>query len=113
MSAWKEACASTMPSKIVIPPGTYALGEITLQGPCKAPLEIQLQGTLKAPIEPALFKEDGWITFQYLDQFTISGGGVFDGQGKTAWSQNDCNTNKNCRKIIVSRIYNGYFLSIC
>ncbi|OWM77542.1 exopolygalacturonase-like [Punica granatum] len=100
LSAWKDACASATPSKIVIPPGTYPLGEITLQGPCKAPLEVQLQGTLKAPADSAQFKQDGWVTFQYLDGFTLSGGGVFDGQGKLAWSQNDCNKNKNCRKII-------------
>ncbi|XP_031398767.1 exopolygalacturonase-like [Punica granatum] len=100
MSAWKEACASTTPSKILIPRGTYALGAITFQGPCKAPLEFQLQGTVKAPAESAQFKEESWVTFQYLDHLTLSGGGVFDGQGKIAWSQNDCHKNKNCRKII-------------
>lgn len=108
MSAWNEACALTTPSKIVIPPGTYLLGEITLQGPCKAPLELNLQGTLKAPPENAQFKQDGWVTLQYLDQITMSGGGVFDGQGKTAWRQNDCNANSNCRKIIVSLLKMGY-----
>lgn len=99
MSAWKLACASTSHSKIVIPKGTFALGEVNIRGPCKAPVEIQLQGTLRAPAELGRFKTDSWVSFRYIDQFTLSGGGVFDGQGKTAWKQNDCHKNKNCDKI--------------
>ena len=32
--------------------------------------------------------EGGWIAFQQIDQFILSGGGVFDGQGKTVWGRN-------------------------
>ncbi|OWM75436.1 hypothetical protein CDL15_Pgr021600 [Punica granatum] len=99
MSVWKLACASTRPSKIVIPKGTFLLGEVKIQGPCKAPVEIEVQGTVKAPADPSSFETDGWLTFSYIDNFTLSGGGVFDGQGKIAWEQNDCHKNKKCNKI--------------
>ncbi|CAN4084580.1 unnamed protein product [Withania somnifera] len=41
MDAFKEACAATSPSTIVIPKGTYPMNQVKLQGPCKAPLELQ------------------------------------------------------------------------
>ena len=31
----KEACASAAPSKVLVPKGTYQLGESRLKGPCK------------------------------------------------------------------------------
>ncbi|PKI69743.1 hypothetical protein CRG98_009899 [Punica granatum] len=105
MSVWKLACASTSPSKIVIPKGTFLLGEVKIQGPCKAPVEIQVQGTVKAPADPSSFKTDGWLTFNYIDKFTLSGGGVFDGQGKIAWEQNDCHNNTNCKRTPVVSFY--------
>ncbi|OWM75435.1 exopolygalacturonase-like [Punica granatum] len=106
MSAWKLACASTSPSKIVIPKGTFLLKEVKIQGPCKAPVEIQVEGTVKAPANPLSFKTDGWLTFNYIDNFTLSGGGVFDGQGKIAWGQNDCHKNKNCKRIPMNMRFN-------
>jgi len=99
LSAWKEACASTTPAKVLIPGGTFALTEVALDGPCKAPVEFELQGTLKAPADPSLFKTDGWVVFQHIDGLTMSGGGTFDGQGKTAWGQNDCDKNTDCRTL--------------
>ncbi|TXG75300.1 hypothetical protein ES332_1Z028600v1 [Gossypium tomentosum] len=61
LDAWKEACASTSPSKIVIPKGIYFLSTATLDGPCKAPIDLQVQGTVKAPADPGAFKEPKWI----------------------------------------------------
>ncbi|CAN4084596.1 unnamed protein product [Withania somnifera] len=49
MDAFKEACAATSPSTIVIPKGTYPMNQVKLQGPCKAPLELQVQATLMPP----------------------------------------------------------------
>ncbi|KAI4308464.1 hypothetical protein L6164_031541 [Bauhinia variegata] len=54
--AFKEACASPTPSKVVIPAGTYNLNAIDLKGK-----------------------------------------GTFDGQGATAWKQNDCGKNTKCK----------------
>ncbi|TYH28298.1 hypothetical protein ES288_A02G133000v1 [Gossypium darwinii] len=54
LDAWKEACASTSPSKIVIPKGIYFLRSATLDGPYKVPIQLQIKGTVKAPADPEL-----------------------------------------------------------
>ncbi|KAF7807094.1 polygalacturonase-like [Senna tora] len=89
-NAWKDACASTNAAKILIPTGTYKLGQVDLRGPC----------IILAPPNPD--KLDGnaqWVKFGYINFFTLSGGGTFDGQGQTAWKHNDCGRNKNCKKL--------------
>ncbi|KAI3440936.1 uncharacterized protein J3R85_002969 [Psidium guajava] len=106
LSAWKDACASNTSAKVLIPGGTFALSEVVLEGSCKAPVEFQLQGTLRAPADPSRFKTDGWVAFQHIDGLTVSGGGTFDGQGKIAWEQNDCNLNKNCRTLPINLRFN-------
>ncbi|KAK6286881.1 PREDICTED: polygalacturonase-like [Theobroma cacao] len=106
LDAWKEACESTTPSKIVIPEGTYLLSQAALEGPCKAPIELQVQGTVKAPVDPSAFKEPNWVVFNRLDQFTVSGGGVFDGQGATTWGKNDCVKNKYCATLPINLRFN-------
>ncbi|CAH2080597.1 unnamed protein product [Thlaspi arvense] len=97
MSAWEEACASTTSSQVLIPKGTFTLKEVEIKGPCKAPVQINLQGTVKAPIDSKLFKTDAWISINYVNQLTVSGGGTLDGQGHVAWSQNDCHKNSQCK----------------
>ncbi|XP_027333535.1 polygalacturonase-like [Abrus precatorius] len=98
-SAWKEACVSTTPSKILIPRGTYRMNEIDVKGPCKAPIEVQVDGTIQAPADPnALHDAYQWVKFGYVDFLTISGKGTFDGQGSRSWKENDCGTNKNCKR---------------
>ncbi|RVW71857.1 Polygalacturonase [Vitis vinifera] len=80
LKACGNACASPMASTVMIPEGTYALGQITIGGPCKAPINFIVQGTMKAPEDTSRFKaEAGWIAFQQIDQFTLFGG-VFYGQ---------------------------------
>ncbi|XP_022769948.1 polygalacturonase-like [Durio zibethinus] len=106
LDAWKEACASTTPSKIVIPKGTYLLSKATLEGPCKGPIELQVQGTVKAPADPSAFKDPNWVVFNKLEQFTMSGGGVFDGQGAAAWGKNDCSKNKYCAALPINLRFN-------
>ncbi|KAK9924403.1 hypothetical protein M0R45_032772 [Rubus argutus] len=66
-NAWRDACASTSPSRVIIPRGTYKLKEASFKGPCKAPIEIQVQGTLQAPQDGGqLSKPDTWIGFHTL-----------------------------------------------
>ncbi|CAI8589564.1 unnamed protein product [Vicia faba] len=85
-SAWNEACASTSAAKIVIPSGTYKMGVLEVKGPCKAPVEVQVDGTIQAPGNNADLKgAEQWIRFDGIDSLTISGKGVFDGQGAAAW----------------------------
>ncbi|KAJ1415514.1 Pectin lyase fold/virulence factor [Sesbania bispinosa] len=99
LNAWKEACASTTATKIVIPNGTYKMNAVYAKGPCKAPVEIQVDGTIQAPANPeALNGAYEWVKFEYVDFLTLSGKGTFDGQGTTAWKQNDCGKNKNCKR---------------
>ncbi|KAH8480471.1 hypothetical protein H0E87_030660 [Populus deltoides] len=81
-TAWKSACASTKPSKVLIPSGTYWLRKVTLAGPCKAAIKLQVDGILKAPVDPNKLSGGHWVNFIYVDQFTLSGRGTFDGQGK-------------------------------
>ncbi|XP_022136075.1 exopolygalacturonase-like [Momordica charantia] len=102
-SAWKEACASTSPSKLLIPKGSYQLKGASFRGPCKSAIDIQVDGTLQAPPHP---KGEGWIMLEYIDQLTLSGTGVFDGQGKAGWEKNDCHLKKICTKLPMSLKFN-------
>ncbi|KAB2020803.1 hypothetical protein ES319_D07G094000v1 [Gossypium barbadense] len=102
LDAWKEACASTSPAKSVIPKGIYFLSTATLDGPCKAPIELQVQGTLKAPADPGAFKEPKWIAFNRIENFKLSGGGVFDGQGTVAYKREDCEKHDYCDSLPIN-----------
>ncbi|KAF7807732.1 polygalacturonase-like [Senna tora] len=69
----------------LIPTSTYKLGQVDLRGPCKAPIEVEVDGIILAPTNPE--KLDGnaqWVKFGYINFFTLSGGGTFDGQGQSA-----------------------------
>ncbi|KAM4120229.1 hypothetical protein ACJW30_03G116100 [Castanea mollissima] len=88
--AWKATCTIAR-SKVVISAGSYKLGVVTLLGPCKGAIEFNLQGTLQAPSDLASFNgKDFWVSFERIVSLTVSGGGVFDGKGQTAWQKNNC-----------------------
>jgi hypothetical protein len=72
----------------VIPSGTYKLNAIDVKGPCKAPIEIQVDGTIQAPANQDEIKgADQWVKFMYVNSLTLSGSGVFDGQGANVWKE--------------------------
>ncbi|XP_040945795.1 polygalacturonase-like [Gossypium hirsutum] len=96
LDAWKEACASTPPAKIVIPKGIYFLSTATLDCPCKAPIELQVEGIVKAPADPGAFKEPNWIAFNRIENFKLSGRGLFDGQGTTTYKREGCKNHDYC-----------------
>ncbi|KAL4342293.1 hypothetical protein GQ457_08G032730 [Hibiscus cannabinus] len=100
--AWKEACASATTSSIVIPKGVYFLSQATLEGPCKAPIELQVQGTIKARTDPKAFKEPKWIEFNKVENFKMSGGGVFDGQGTRAYKREGCDKKDFCSALPIN-----------
>ncbi|KAK4276320.1 hypothetical protein QN277_019282 [Acacia crassicarpa] len=97
-NAWKDACASIVPSLIAVPKANYNMGVVLLKGPCKAPsIELHVEGVIRAPSNVAQMKgASQWVQVAYVNAFTLSGNGVFDGQGPVAWKQNDCTHNKKC-----------------
>lgn len=106
MKAWKDACMSTRPSKVVIPGGTYVVDSMKFQGPCMAPIHVQVEGRLQAPINiQKMRSDDSWIVFQYINGLTLSGSGTFDGRGSLAWKQNECASSGKCSSLpIVSHL---------
>ncbi|KAI9185871.1 hypothetical protein LWI28_011457 [Acer negundo] len=86
----------------MIPKGKFLVGSMVLKGPCKGPVNFLLQGDLVAPTDEASNHVDHWITFQYIDQLTVNGGGSFDGQGPSAWPYNNCDKDANCSPLPVS-----------
>ncbi|ESR34587.1 hypothetical protein CICLE_v10006970mg [Citrus x clementina] len=97
-NAWREACNWNTYSTVLVPPGKYLVTSVVFKGPCKAPISFQLQGLILAP--PGLSKladKESWITFESLRSFTLTGGGTFHGQGRTAWPENQCHKNSNCQ----------------
>lgn len=104
--AFKEACASPNPSKIVIPKGVYTLKPSKFDGPCKARVEFVIDGTINAATEGT--KEPAWISFCRFEGFGISGSGVLDGQGGKGWGK--CKEGTYCKSLpMVKTIY----LCIC
>ncbi|KAK7401466.1 hypothetical protein VNO78_12976 [Psophocarpus tetragonolobus] len=99
-NAWYDACASTTPSKVMIPKGIFKLNQIELKGPCISPIEVHVDGIIQAPQDPTQLNGDAqWIKFTYINFFTLSGRGTFDGQGAIAWKQNNCWKSNHCKKI--------------
>lgn len=86
------------------------MNQVRLEGNCKAPIELQIQATLKAPPNPSQLKKDmEWLTINHIDHFTLSGGGIFDGQGEQGWAQNDCKNSESCGKLLnVSHILSTF-----
>lgn len=83
----------------MIPRGTYGLEQIVMEGPCKAPISIELKGTMRSPVEAYRFKpRKGWINFKRIDDFTLYGGGGFNGEGTHAWG-NFCPVHTYCNKL--------------
>ncbi|MQM05908.1 hypothetical protein Taro_038724 [Colocasia esculenta] len=103
LCAWRAACASKAGSRMVIPEGRFLVNPLAFTGPCNGSVEIQVLGTVLAPADLGVFPagKAEWIAFNYIESLVIRGGGTFDGQGASAWPDNDC-SKKNattCHKI--------------
>lgn len=106
LNAWRDACASPVVSTVMIPDGTYALGQITIGGPYKAPINFNVQGTVKSSMDTSRFKaEAGWIAFQQIDQFILSYGGVFYGQAKPVQGRK-CPISAYCNQLPINLRFN-------
>ncbi|XP_056860791.1 exopolygalacturonase-like [Raphanus sativus] len=101
--AWNDACQwSGGSSTVYIPLGTFYLSQVTFTGPCKSYITFIITGTLTAPRDPDVIKQEAWIEFRYVDNLTVTGGGLLDGQGDYSWSLNDCNKNPKCRTLAIN-----------
>ncbi|KAL1539956.1 galacturonan 1,4-alpha-galacturonidase [Salvia divinorum] len=108
MKAWKDAIKSTTSSKILIPKGDWTLSQARMHGPNKAPITLEVKGNLKAYKDPYKLpvKSQEWVTINYVNFLTISGGGMLDGQGQEAWKLNDCHKNTACPKLPINLSFN-------
>ncbi|XP_030454939.1 exopolygalacturonase-like [Syzygium oleosum] len=107
IKAWNAACHSNGPAKLVIPTGTFLSGPVVFQGPCEGsnPITIEVQGNIIASTDISEYSEDGWFWFEMIDGLVLKGG-IFDGQGQTAWQYNDCKHNSGCQHLPVSLKFN-------
>ncbi|KAL3725347.1 hypothetical protein ACJRO7_030372 [Eucalyptus globulus] len=107
VKAWNAACHNSGPAKLVIPTGTFLSGPVVFQGPCEGsnPITVEVNGTIIASTDISEYSEDGWFSFELIDGLVLKGG-IFDGQGQTAWPYNDCKRNKDCQHLPVSLKFN-------
>ncbi|KAL5784374.1 hypothetical protein ACOSQ2_006766 [Xanthoceras sorbifolium] len=96
--AWSDACKWNGKSRVLVPRGTFLVGSITFLGPCKYSIAFTLKGILKAPSNPSVMTSDQWISFRYVNQLAVNGGGSFDGQGASSWKS----INKNSKALPIS-----------
>ncbi|KAK3184484.1 hypothetical protein Dsin_031770 [Dipteronia sinensis] len=97
LDAFGDACESPTPSTILIPKGTFLLGQVSFDGPCRKGVEFQVQGTLIAKTDEKMEEDSSWVAFQHIDHLRLSGGGTFDGQGPKAWGT--CGKNSYCKNL--------------
>ncbi|KAF8642752.1 hypothetical protein HU200_067134 [Digitaria exilis] len=92
--AWADACRSTRPATVHVPPGVYLVSTATFSGPCHGHVAVTfaIAGTLVAPSGLGGRGSSGrWITFENLDGLVVSGG-TLDGHftGLTVRPQPRC-----------------------
>uniref|UniRef100_A0A7N0TVW3 Polygalacturonase n=1 Tax=Kalanchoe fedtschenkoi TaxID=63787 RepID=A0A7N0TVW3_KALFE len=87
LTAWNLACASSDPSTLYVPTGTFLLKSLKFRGPClNSALTVQIDGTLVAPSDyNVIGTNNNWIIFQHVDGVTVNGG-ILDGQGSGLWA---------------------------
>ncbi|GLU23859.1 hypothetical protein SLE2022_398350 [Rubroshorea leprosula] len=95
VAAWNQACNSLGENGVLIPTRVFLLRPVVFRGPCKGSIVFEIRGVLKAPTNKASLL-DHWISFQYIDQLMINGGGSLDGEGASTWPLNNCSKDPNC-----------------
>ncbi|KAK5824848.1 hypothetical protein PVK06_019633 [Gossypium arboreum] len=55
----------------------------------------------KADADPSAFKDPNWVRFYSIENFKMSGGGIFDGQGSIAYEKNTCDNHEFHSKLPV------------
>ncbi|KAJ4833628.1 hypothetical protein Tsubulata_001244, partial [Turnera subulata] len=87
VAAWAQACASTKPATVYVPKGSFLVGQVRFQGPCKnTAVVVRIAGNLIAPSDYRVLGNTGnWLVFNHVNGVTVSGG-TLDGQGAGLWS---------------------------
>ncbi|KAJ6741355.1 hypothetical protein OIU79_001305 [Salix purpurea] len=95
-AAWSQACASTQPATISVPKGSFSLGQVRFQGPCKnTAILLRIDGTLVAPSDyKVIGSAQNWLIFEHVSGVTLSGG-TLDGQGSGTMVMQK-NSGKDC-----------------
>lgn len=99
MRAWVAACHWKGSATLLIPAGTFLIGQVAFQGPCSnpTPMIVEIRGTLKAQTDISEFPSPEWVSFESINGLVVTGGGTLDGQGGEDWQYNDCHHNSNCQ----------------
>ncbi|XP_031285748.1 exopolygalacturonase-like [Pistacia vera] len=102
--AWDDACKwQEGKARVYVPIGTFYLNSVTLTGPCKNAIQFLIKGTLKSLNNLRFMESDRWITSRHANRLVVTGGGILDGQGSSAWTRNSCREgSSNCGEFPVS-----------
>ncbi|KAK6141234.1 hypothetical protein DH2020_025031 [Rehmannia glutinosa] len=95
-SAWEKACGIDG-GMVSVPIGTFLVKSGNFNGPCNGETLFHIDGIVKASDAPTLNSQDYWITFFEVDGLTVSGNGVFDGNGAASWSR--CHGISKCQSL--------------
>ncbi|KAJ4957336.1 hypothetical protein NE237_014119 [Protea cynaroides] len=109
MKAWNAACHYPGKARMVIPYGTFLVGQVIFQGPCAGPppMVVQFQGTVKAVTDIDAYPSPEWFMFDTINGLLLTGGGTLDGQGGDDWKYNDCSQNNDCQLMPANVKFNG------
>uniref|UniRef100_A0A803PGM8 Polygalacturonase n=1 Tax=Cannabis sativa TaxID=3483 RepID=A0A803PGM8_CANSA len=103
LAAWEGACKVSGATVIIPSKYKFLIKPIILQGPCMPHLIFQIDGTLLAPPKIGSWQKYNlfqWIYFKWINNFTIQGTGVVDGQGSNWWCLSQVyNTQKKSKYI--------------
>ncbi|XP_057547357.1 polygalacturonase-like [Amaranthus tricolor] len=93
--AWKKACATSGAVLLVPSNKNYLLKPITFSGPCNTALTIEISGSILASADQSDYQKNTrrWLVFDGIDNLSVQGNGVIDGNGKIWW-ENSCKINK-------------------
>ncbi|OWM76086.1 hypothetical protein CDL15_Pgr009732 [Punica granatum] len=92
VAAWKVACKVPSSTLRIPPELKFLIKPVTLQGPCASDLVLLIDGTLLAPPKVGSWPKSSWfqwLNFKWVQNFTIRGTGMVDGQGSNWWSLSD------------------------
>ncbi|KAL0295474.1 UNVERIFIED_CONTAM: Exopolygalacturonase [Sesamum calycinum] len=95
LDAWKSACEADG-GVVSVPQGMFLVSGAAFEGPCNGQTGFSVDGTVVATDDPTI-DQDYWITFHKVDGLTVSGYGVFDGNG--ASSSSSCKGVKECNPL--------------